>query len=353
MNWDEACRIMGIALAASEQEIHEQYLYKVQILHPDGNANKPPAIRKRAEEELKQVNEAYQILKNPGNNPLSSPPKLGMSIRRIRFKEVGLGQKKTATFEVKSIGGPYSNIWIDDCPAPWLRVTDIKSLTSEALPIKVTMEAVGSSEYDKHYACSLALRLENEQTKLKDEATIRVELWMKGEPGALSVEANSPIRFRSVGGRGATKPKSLEISNTGHGLLQGRLSTTRNWLSVSPNSVSIAPSSKATYRVTLADDALSKDPADKAFIIIATNGGTARVRVELSASGFSAGELQNSFIILGVGYLIILTAVFVLLAYYAPTLLNQPLVWAVVSISLALIGGLVYWQRSPKTRKKR
>ena len=185
MYWEEACHIIGLPPTASKREIHEQYLYKVQILHPDGNSNKPLAVRKRAEEELKLINGAYNVLKDSINNPFSTPPKLEISLRKIRFKETEVGQRKSASFEVKSWGGPYSKIWIDDSPSPWLRITNIRSLTSELLPLEVTIEATGIGEPGKHHACNLRVRLENNQTETKHEAIIRVELWMQAEHGIL------------------------------------------------------------------------------------------------------------------------------------------------------------------------
>jgi len=257
-------------------------------LHPDWNLNKPTAIRKRAEEELKQINRAYNILKDSINNPFNTPPKLEISLKKIQFKEIDIGGKKSASFEVKSWGGPYSKIWIDDSPSPWLRVTNIRSLTSELLPLEVTIEATGIGELDKRYACNLRIRLENNQTEAKHEAIIRVELWMQAEPGILEVRVKNSIRFRFIK-PGTIKLKSFELNNIGRGLLEGHLSTTRPWLSVSPSSVNLAPSTRATYNVIAKHHGF----ADKAYINIITNGGNDRVPVELSMIPFSLKKLRR------------------------------------------------------------
>lgn len=134
MNREEACTILGIGSAASDKEILEQYRYKVQLLHPDWNSNKPATVREKAEQELMQVNEAYNVLRELKNRSPNCLPKLKLSLKRVHFKEVALGQKKSTSFEIKSVGGAYTKIWIDDSPAPWLRVSDLRSLTGEVLP---------------------------------------------------------------------------------------------------------------------------------------------------------------------------------------------------------------------------
>jgi curved DNA-binding protein CbpA len=102
MNWEEACSILGIVSTASEQEILEQYRYKVQLLHPDWNSNKPTTVRRKAEQELMQVNEAYSVLKNSRNRSPNQPPKIELSLKKIHFKEVALGQKRTPTSKLKA-----------------------------------------------------------------------------------------------------------------------------------------------------------------------------------------------------------------------------------------------------------
>ena len=73
MDWEEACRILGVGATASLEEIRQQYHYKAQLLHPDATIGKSESIRKRAVEEFKLVNQAYQFLSNPSNNPFTNP----------------------------------------------------------------------------------------------------------------------------------------------------------------------------------------------------------------------------------------------------------------------------------------
>ena len=119
MIWEEACHVMGVIETATTAEIKEQYLYKVQLLHPDKTLDKPEKIRQKAEEELIRINEAYKFLSNEKNNP-RTPPKLEISPLAVRFADVALHQKKVTTIDIGSIGGPFTNCWIDNSPAPWL-----------------------------------------------------------------------------------------------------------------------------------------------------------------------------------------------------------------------------------------
>jgi len=101
----------------------------------------PESVRQKAEEELKLVNSAYNVLKDLKNNPQGNPPKLSVSPRYIRFKDVEPSQSKTTVIEIESIGGAYTKFWMDDSPATWLKVIEVKSTTNEPLPLEVTIEA--------------------------------------------------------------------------------------------------------------------------------------------------------------------------------------------------------------------
>lgn len=201
MTWDEACRVLGVDSSASPEEIHDQWIYKCQLLHPDANQNKAENVRRKAEDELKQVNQAHDFLKNPANNPHRNLPKLHVSPTHIRFRDVKLGQVKSTTLRVSSIGGPYTKVWIDDSPAPWLRVTDVKSITNEQLPLEITIEATGLGEPSKKDLCSLLIKLENEKTSSKDQVAVKVELWLQDELPRVSTDVEASINPRSTPSR--------------------------------------------------------------------------------------------------------------------------------------------------------
>jgi calcineurin-like phosphoesterase family protein/curved DNA-binding protein CbpA len=194
MNWEEACQIFGIPATSTPDEIHAQYIYKAQLLHPDKTTGLPERVRQKAEEELKRVNAAYSVLKDQKNNKEIAPPKLSVSPRQIRFKDIEPGQKKTTTIEIESIGGAYTKFWIDDSPSQWLKVVEVKSNTNEPLPLEVTIEATGTVS-GKQGQCLLPIRLENEKTKTRDEVIVKIEIWTmtSKQPGRFTV-FGIPIR---------------------------------------------------------------------------------------------------------------------------------------------------------------
>jgi len=173
MNWEDACQILGVPATASATDIKAQYIYKAQLLHPDKTIGLPETVRHKAEEELKQVNSAYTLLTDLKVNPQNNPPRLDVSPTHIRFKDIVPGQKKTTIIKIDSVGGAYTKFWMDDSPAAWLKVIEVKSTTNDPLPLEVTIEATGSN---KQAVCSLPIRLENEKTKTKDEITLTIEL---------------------------------------------------------------------------------------------------------------------------------------------------------------------------------
>lgn len=181
MTWEEACQILGVDKKASQEDIKEQYIYKAKLLHPDSDPHRPEKVKKKAEEELKHVTEAYNFLKNPLNSP-NNAPKLEISPKHIRFSDVEYGKSKKTSISVKSIGGRYTNIWIDNNPAPWLKVTDVKSSSSEPLPLEITLEASGISGVKNPSSCNLLIRLENEDTNAKDEVRVLIDLLLKTKP---------------------------------------------------------------------------------------------------------------------------------------------------------------------------
>jgi hypothetical protein len=189
MNWEEACQILGVPITATHAEIQAQYIYKAQLLHPDKTVNLPEKVRQKAEEELKQINAAYTVLEKLKNNPLANPPKLSVFPKHIRFKDVELGQTKTTVIEIESIGGAYTKFWMDDAPATWLEVIEVKSTTKDPLPLVVTIEATGSSTLRKQNECNLRIRIENEKTKAKDEVSLKIELFTKtvGRPDIFTI----------------------------------------------------------------------------------------------------------------------------------------------------------------------
>jgi hypothetical protein len=199
MDWAEACRILGVSETATDVEMREQYIYKAQLLHPDKNQDKPENIKRKAEAELALVNQAFRFLNNPDNNPYRIPPKLAIEPMGIHFKDVAIGQRKTTTLTIRNVGGPYTSIWIDNQPAPWLTVTGVKSLTNDRLPLEVALECVGTGEPGKVYSIGLSVKLENEKTHAVDSAIVKIELHTLSESAKPGVEKGMKTSLRNSG----------------------------------------------------------------------------------------------------------------------------------------------------------
>lgn len=60
----ELCEILGVSPGASSQEVKQAYRDLVQFWHPDKHADKIPRLRQLAEEKMKEINGAYEVLKD-------------------------------------------------------------------------------------------------------------------------------------------------------------------------------------------------------------------------------------------------------------------------------------------------
>ena len=63
MNVDECLRTLGVGPDATEDELRQAYLDQVRVWHPD-RFQSDPRLRLRAQEQLRQINEAYAVLKD-------------------------------------------------------------------------------------------------------------------------------------------------------------------------------------------------------------------------------------------------------------------------------------------------
>jgi molecular chaperone DnaJ len=70
MTYDEAYRVLGLQPGASADQIHAAYRDLVKQYHPDQYRDNP--LAELAEEKLRQVNEAYQLLTSAGSGNSSS-----------------------------------------------------------------------------------------------------------------------------------------------------------------------------------------------------------------------------------------------------------------------------------------
>ncbi len=205
-DWEDYYEILGVNPDASDEEIKDTYRYKVNILHPDRLAGVSESVRHRAEEDLKKVNRAHDVLKDPqkrkeyhsewvkrstGTQRTLPKPKPAVDPTRIQFSDVEPGETQKASFTIRNIGGPYSKIWVSN-PDSWVRVTDWESLApSDELPLEVELEAEGD-DWDKSYTEYIRIRLDEEET------TVRVELQTKSQPAGAGLSPGGTIKAGTV-----------------------------------------------------------------------------------------------------------------------------------------------------------
>lgn len=57
--------VLGVGVDADVEDLRRAYHRKAQVLHPDRYAGAPEPVRRRAEAEMKALNEAWSTLKDP------------------------------------------------------------------------------------------------------------------------------------------------------------------------------------------------------------------------------------------------------------------------------------------------
>lgn len=178
--------ILGITRDANADQIKEAYIYKVNILHPDRLAAVPERIRRLAEEDLKKVNMAHEVLSDPERRrrydikrfgkigavsdlQTAKPPrkpKAEVYPEVIYFNDVLPYTKQKGAFFVRNVGGPYTKVLIGKTPE-WLRVVQTKPLQSNSkLPMEVQIESIGI-QWGTEYSSQVVVRLDESDARVK------------------------------------------------------------------------------------------------------------------------------------------------------------------------------------------
>ena len=180
--------ILGVKPDDSQQAIKVSHRDKVIIFHPDRFMNAPESARRLAEEELKKVNDAFDILKDPikkqkydeeyckskgldqtSKDTVIEPPKPVVDKSYILFDNVMPGDIKTDYFILSNIGGDYRNVDISvQSPNSWLKITSLNSLDptqTDELPLRVEIEAK-ADEWGSNYIEYIIVRLDDEEIKV-------------------------------------------------------------------------------------------------------------------------------------------------------------------------------------------
>lgn len=223
--WEDYYQILGVDLEDGPEEIRRAYRALAMEYHPDRQAGATEGVRRLAEEKLKQINQAYQILSNPQKRlqyhqewvRWKSPPKPLVDPANLLFRNVAPGDVRTASFTIRNQGGPYERLWISN-PDSWVRVTGYASLSdTDELPLRVEVEAEGQ-EWEKSYTETITVRLNAIET------TVTVGLSTKPAPASDSWVPPRP----GPGGVGAG------VSSGGAGYTSGATSAGTTWVPPAP-----------------------------------------------------------------------------------------------------------------------
>ncbi|GAI83827.1 unnamed protein product, partial [marine sediment metagenome] len=162
-------QILGVALDASPEDIKQAFRKKALDYHPDRLGGVSESVRRLAEEEMKKINQAYEVLKDPHKRRQYDSkwtiPKPVVDPSFIYFTDVEPGEIKRASFIIRNRGGSYKKLRIIYNPNSWVRVVHYESLTdSDELPLRVEIEAKGET-WEKNYLEYIKVKLDEEETQ--------------------------------------------------------------------------------------------------------------------------------------------------------------------------------------------
>jgi hypothetical protein len=295
---EEALKILGIKSAhPSEKDLKSAYRYKQFILHPDRlPPNASDEMRQRASDELKLVNEAYSIILNllNGTEEEIRPPRLHVAPRSIRFKDMAYGQIKSTTLEIKSVGGPYTKVWIECLPMPWLNIAPRTSLSNIHLPAQIRIEALSIQQGDPRSSCHLKVKMINESTGQLDEVKVNIERLSQAQtptPKPRPVVTPTYIRFDNVTPN-ETKTSSFTIENAGGPYSKLGFTRPNSWLKVARWS-SLSTSDELPLKVEIEGVGTDWDKTYTESITVNLDQEETTVKVELITKPFSNNKTDS------------------------------------------------------------
>ena len=198
--WENYYEALEIPQEATLEEVRRAYRAKAMALHPDRLQGVADEVRNLAEEKLKQVNRANEVLSDPDKKRKYdeewlrrfSPPRPEVDPGYVRFDDVTPRQRRTGSFVIRNAGGPFANIRVSN-PESWVTVTGYRSLTGEdELPLRVDLEAAGR-EWGRSYDETITVGLDDQETQ------VRVRLRTKSSPTVVaSIESRRRARKRTL-----------------------------------------------------------------------------------------------------------------------------------------------------------
>ena len=198
-NFENYYEILGVKPKATFDEIKKAYRDKSWIFAVDRMKGAPESAQKKAEEEQKKINRAFETFrdnrvkydkklqewteakKNTTRNANSAAygkPKPIIDPPGIVFKNIKLGETKKTSFLIINTGGSYSKIHISN-PDSWLKILDWHSISkSDELPLKVNIIAQADNSGKKRSE-NIYVTLDDVQTHITVILEPRIHMEIK------------------------------------------------------------------------------------------------------------------------------------------------------------------------------
>lgn len=107
---------MGVSPGASHDEIKRAYLDRALRYHPDRMVDQSPEARERAEFHMRELNAAWEVLRNPGRRAdydarLRGDTPVWQQKARVAARRTTPVQPRVADLEPERVGGPTPTGW--------------------------------------------------------------------------------------------------------------------------------------------------------------------------------------------------------------------------------------------------
>ncbi len=198
-NVENYYEILGVNPDATFDKIKKAWLDKSWIFAEDRMEGAPESAKKKAVEEHKKINRAFETLRDNrveydkklkewteanrntprnANSATYTKPKPILEPTYIKFKNVKAGEVKEASFLIFNAGGHYSRVRINSSES-WLIITDYQSLTpTDELPLRVNIQALATN-WNTTYSGSIKIELDEVKAILPVELKTRMKLQIK------------------------------------------------------------------------------------------------------------------------------------------------------------------------------
>jgi len=179
-------RVLEVESNASQDEIEKQHRLLMLVWHPDRFPSSES--KAKAEEKCKQINEAYDVLSDPGKRkaydddrgsaPTTAPghstaasaptppapkPEIVFSTTTLNFGTVTKGDDGTKSFTIENHGDFPDAITIKWDPQPaWAKPLDIETTPITIFPITVTVELKTGRITPDSYATNIVVTADGE-----------------------------------------------------------------------------------------------------------------------------------------------------------------------------------------------